>query len=144
MDEHRIGLKPIVRGIWAPVGERPIASLPHHAWRTITWRDGSADKLTSRFARVRVRTAPIRGAANRPEETLLIEWPPGDAALFAKPAVSSGYRPRGAADQAATPCPQLNRHHASNADHSARSHPAAMPLLRSQIPAKPTTQFMTQ
>jgi hypothetical protein len=26
MDEHRIGLKPIVRGVWAPVGERPIAS----------------------------------------------------------------------------------------------------------------------
>ena len=29
MDEHRIGLKPIVRGVWAPVGERPIA-LGHH------------------------------------------------------------------------------------------------------------------
>ena len=24
-DEHRIGLKPIVRAIWAPIGERPIA-----------------------------------------------------------------------------------------------------------------------
>jgi hypothetical protein len=29
---------------------------------------------------VRVRTAPIRGAAARPEETLLIEWPRGEAA----------------------------------------------------------------
>jgi hypothetical protein len=29
MDEHRIDLKPIVRGAWAPVGERPIA-LGHH------------------------------------------------------------------------------------------------------------------
>jgi DDE superfamily endonuclease len=29
MDEHRIGLKPIVRGVWAPVGERPMA-LGHH------------------------------------------------------------------------------------------------------------------
>jgi transposase len=29
MDEHRIGLKPITRGVWAPVGERPIA-LGHH------------------------------------------------------------------------------------------------------------------
>jgi hypothetical protein len=29
--------------------------LPKHAWRTITWRDGSADPLRSRFARVRVR-----------------------------------------------------------------------------------------
>ena len=39
--------------------------LPKHAWRTITWRDGSADPLRLRFARVRVRTAPIRGAAAR-------------------------------------------------------------------------------
>jgi SRSO17 transposase len=54
--------------------------LPKHAWRTITWRDGSADPLCSRFARVRVRTAPIRDAAARPEETLLIEWPHGEAA----------------------------------------------------------------
>ena len=44
-------------------------SLPKHAWRTI--------ELRSRFARVRVRTAPIRGAAKRGEETLLIEWPVG-------------------------------------------------------------------
>ena len=50
-------------------------SLPKHAWRTITWREGSATKLSSRFARVRVRTAPIRGASRRGEETLLIEWP---------------------------------------------------------------------
>jgi len=50
-------------------------SLPKHAWRTITWREGSADRLRSRFARVRVHTAPIRGAARRAEETLLIEWP---------------------------------------------------------------------
>jgi hypothetical protein len=37
--------------------------LPKHAWRTITWREGTAETLGSRFARVRVRTAPIRGAA---------------------------------------------------------------------------------
>jgi SRSO17 transposase len=55
-------------------------SLPKHAWRTITWREGAADPLRSRFARVRVRTAPIRGAAERAEETLLIEWPEGEAA----------------------------------------------------------------
>src|SRR2546430_9963286 len=37
MDEHRIGLKPITRGIWAPVGERPIA-LGHHRfeWLYVT------------------------------------------------------------------------------------------------------------
>jgi hypothetical protein len=59
--------------------------LPKHAWRAIIWREGSAEKLTSRFARVRVRTAPSKGArelgdAGRPEETLLIEWPLGEAA----------------------------------------------------------------
>jgi len=54
-------------------------SLPSHAWRTITWREGTADRLRSRFARVRVRVAPIRRAAGRPEETLLIEWPEGEA-----------------------------------------------------------------
>jgi SRSO17 transposase len=65
----------------ARVSARELAlGLPKHAWRTITWRDGSADPLCSRFARVRVRTAPIRAAAARPEETLLIEWPRGEAA----------------------------------------------------------------
>jgi SRSO17 transposase len=55
-------------------------SLPKHAWRTITWREGSAAKLSSRFARVQVRTAPIRGASRRGEETLLIEWPKDEPA----------------------------------------------------------------
>lgn len=37
MDEHRLGLKPITRGVWAPVGERPIA-LGHHRfeWLYVT------------------------------------------------------------------------------------------------------------
>ena len=35
MDEHRIGLKPIVRRIWAPKGERPVA-LGHHRYE---WPD---------------------------------------------------------------------------------------------------------
>lgn len=54
-------------------------SLPKQAWRTIPWREGAANQLRSRFARVRVRAAPIRGAARQPEETLLIEWPEGEA-----------------------------------------------------------------
>jgi SRSO17 transposase len=54
-------------------------SLPKHAWRTITWREGTNDRLCSRFARVQVHTAPIRRAAERAEETLLIEWPEGEA-----------------------------------------------------------------
>jgi SRSO17 transposase len=53
--------------------------LPKHVWRTIIWREGTAERLRSRFARVRVRIAPIRGAAGRTEETLLIEWPAGEA-----------------------------------------------------------------
>ena len=53
-------------------------SLPKKAWHTITWREGTNKKLRSRFARVQVRTAPIRGAAGRGEETLLIEWPKGE------------------------------------------------------------------
>jgi SRSO17 transposase len=55
-------------------------SLPKHDWRTVTWREGSAAPLRSRFARLRVRIAPGRGGAGRPEETLLIEWPEGEAA----------------------------------------------------------------
>ena len=37
MDEHRIGLKPITRGVWAPIGERPVA-LGHHRfeWLYVT------------------------------------------------------------------------------------------------------------
>src|ERR1700719_2177215 len=52
--------------------------LPKKALRSITWREGTNKKLRSRFARVQVRTAPIRGAAARGEETLLIEWPKGE------------------------------------------------------------------
>ncbi len=31
MDEHRLGLKPVRRRVWAPIGERPIA-LGHHRY----------------------------------------------------------------------------------------------------------------
>jgi SRSO17 transposase len=54
-------------------------SLPKHAWHTITWREGTADPLRSRFAHVRVRASPTRGRTGRPEETLLIEWPETEA-----------------------------------------------------------------
>jgi SRSO17 transposase len=53
-------------------------SLPKRAWRTVTWREGTNKKLRSRFARVRVRVAPIRSESRFAEETLLIEWPKGD------------------------------------------------------------------
>lgn len=33
-DEHRIGLKPLLRRIWAPIGQRPVATVQHRfAWR---------------------------------------------------------------------------------------------------------------
>ena len=50
------------------------------AWRTITWREGTAERLSSRFARVRVRVAhrDYNLTEARPEEWLLIEWPEGE------------------------------------------------------------------
>jgi len=53
--------------------------LPKSAWRTITWREGTSTELRSRFARIRVRVAPIRGESRFAEETLLIEWPEDEA-----------------------------------------------------------------
>ena len=49
-------------------------------WTEITWREGAADRLTSRFARVRVRAAhrDYWLGEPRPEEWLLIEWPEGE------------------------------------------------------------------
>jgi SRSO17 transposase len=53
--------------------------LPKRAWRTIRWREGSADWLSSRFARVRVGVGHNQLI---PElllpEWLLIEWPDGE------------------------------------------------------------------
>ncbi len=32
-DEHRLGLKPVVRGVWAPKGQRPLARAhPRYQW----------------------------------------------------------------------------------------------------------------
>lgn len=55
-------------------------ALPKRAWRTIEWRQGTADTLSSRFARVRVRAAhrDYNLTDARPEEWLLIEWPKGE------------------------------------------------------------------
>jgi SRSO17 transposase len=55
--------------------------LPRHAWRTIRWREGSAEWLSSRFARVRVRVAHNQLMPELlSQEWLLIEWPEGDTA----------------------------------------------------------------
>jgi len=201
-------------------------SLPKHAWRTITWREGTAERLRSRFARVQVRTAPIRRAAEREEETLLIEWPEGEAAptkywlstldkktsfrrlvdiakmrwrierdyqdlkqeiglghyegrgwpgfhhhgtlciaaygfliseretippsgarsprMLTKPAIPSGYRPRGAPDPASASRPQLDRDRPSQIGHRDRSDSATMPILRTPLHAQHTSCFMMQ
>ena len=61
-----------------PVTVKALAlSLPKRAWRTIAWRDGAAEPLRSRFARLRIRAAHRDDwlAELRPEEWLLIEWP---------------------------------------------------------------------
>ena len=55
--------------------------LPKKAWRAIRWREGSADWLSSRFARVRVRPAhPYLVPELLVPEWLLIEWPEGEVA----------------------------------------------------------------
>jgi SRSO17 transposase len=60
-----------------PVSVKELAfALPKRAWRTIGWREGACERLTSRFARVRVRAAHRN--ALRDEEWLLIEWPRGE------------------------------------------------------------------
>jgi SRSO17 transposase len=55
-------------------------ALEPEAWTEIAWREGAAGRLTSRFARVRVRAAhrDYWLGEPRPEEWLLIEWPEGE------------------------------------------------------------------
>jgi len=54
--------------------------LSKKAWRTIRWREGSAEWLSSRFARVRVCVGHRRQLPQcQSEEWLLIEWPEGEA-----------------------------------------------------------------
>jgi len=198
-----------------PVQVKALAlSLPASAWETITWREGSADWLTGRFARVRVRPAhrDEKLTAPRPEEWLLIEWPEGEkeptkywfstlpediafaemvditklrwrierdyqdlkqevglghyegrgwrgfhhhatlciaaygflisqtetippsgpsaAAMLQKPAVPDGYRPRGAADPARAPHPELDRNHAQTPHRRPGQEPRSMSVLQ--------------
>jgi SRSO17 transposase len=59
---------------------RLAAGLPADAWRTVTWREGTAGELASRFAAVRVRPAhdDFRLSEPRPEGWFLAEWPEGE------------------------------------------------------------------
>jgi SRSO17 transposase len=54
--------------------------LPKNAWCTVKWREGSADWLSSRFARVRVRVGHNKLVPEKLQpEWLLVEWPEGEA-----------------------------------------------------------------
>lgn len=64
-----------------PVTVKELAfSLQAQDWQTITWREGTNEALTSRFARLRVRSAQRDNERTEPwpEEWLLIEWPEGE------------------------------------------------------------------
>ncbi len=64
-----------------PVAVKDLAfSLPEQAWKTVSWREGTRHKLTSRFAAVRVRPAhrDEKRSEPYPEEWLLLEWRAGE------------------------------------------------------------------
>jgi SRSO17 transposase len=209
----------------SPVSVKELAlGLPKRAWRTIGWREGTAERLSSRFARVRVRAAH-RGERHD-EEWLLIEWPKGaeeptkywlstlpqditferlvdlaklrwrierdyqelkqefglghyegrgwrgfhhhatlciaaygflisergtippsgplTAAGLPKLGLPAGYRPRGAADQARAPHPQLDRNPAPANDRRSRQALVEMPLLRPENRSQQAPPFVTQ
>ena len=61
-----------------PISVKALAqSLPEQAWQMISWREGSNDALSGRFAALRVRHAGGNSGRARlqPEQWLLIEWP---------------------------------------------------------------------
>jgi len=61
-----------------PVAVKQLAeSLPPRAWRSVCWREGTKQKLRSRFAALRVRVAhrDYWRSELPAEEWLLIEWP---------------------------------------------------------------------
>jgi SRSO17 transposase len=65
-----------------PISAKDLAlALPKAAWQDISWRQGSARTMRSRFAAVRVRPAhrDYKKAEPHPEEWLLMEWPKEEA-----------------------------------------------------------------
>jgi len=60
--------------------KRVALGLPKRAWQIVKWREGSADWLSSRFARLRVKVGQNKAIPELlAEEWLLIEWPQGEA-----------------------------------------------------------------
>lgn len=65
-----------------PVNVKTLAlGLPNSAFHNISWREGTNEPLTGRFAALRVRCAGGNAARARllPEQWLLIEWPADQA-----------------------------------------------------------------
>ena len=65
-----------------PVSVKALAQgLPGSAFQNISWREGTNERLTGRFAAVRVRCAGgnVGKARLLPQQWLLIEWPSGQA-----------------------------------------------------------------
>ena len=62
-----------------PISVKALAkALTARQWNNVTWREGTHQALSSRFAAVRVRCAH-GGRTLRAEEWLLIEWPKGQS-----------------------------------------------------------------
>jgi len=69
--------RPIRDEAHSPLSVHEVAqSLPTSKYRQISWREGSAEKLSSRFAAVRVRAA--HNSQPHDEQWMLIEWPRGE------------------------------------------------------------------
>jgi len=65
-----------------PVSVKALAqSLPHSAFQNVSWREGTNEHLTGRFAALRVRCAGgnVGKARLLPQQWLLIEWPADQA-----------------------------------------------------------------
>ena len=61
-----------------PISVKALAqALPDQAWQTISWREGTNDTLSGRFAAVRVRHAGGNAGRARlqPQQWLLVQWP---------------------------------------------------------------------
>jgi len=80
---YGVGILPQTK-IWTEGRRKPHSaeklalSLPAEAWREVQWREGAGKRLSSRFARMRVRAAHRHALPSddpRAEEWLLIEWP---------------------------------------------------------------------
>jgi SRSO17 transposase len=76
-------VRPVHDNANKPVSVEELAlGLPKSAWRKLSWREGTNEPLSGRFARVRVRPAHDRGVATEAiaEEWLFIEWPEDEKA----------------------------------------------------------------